>query len=68
MLEEMFEAATIHRYIESEQVTGWFTIINENLAVPFETNVFGAPVTVEHVSWIMREISGAASRPREYAV
>jgi hypothetical protein len=23
-------------YNESEQITGWFTVIDENLAVPFE--------------------------------
>ena len=40
-LEEMIEAATIDCYSESEQVTGFFILINENLAVPFETTVFG---------------------------
>ena len=36
-LEEMIEQATVDAYNESEQITGWFTMIDENLAVPFET-------------------------------
>src|SRR5271167_3208845 len=46
-LEEMIEQATVDAYNESEQITGWFTMIDENLAVPFETTVLGVPVTVE---------------------
>lgn len=45
----MIEAATIDAYGESEQVTGWFTMIDENLAVPFGTKVLGVTVTVERV-------------------
>ena len=48
-LAEMIEQATVDCYNESEQMTGWFTTIEENLAVPFETAVLGAPVTVERV-------------------
>ena len=48
-LEEMIEQATVDAYNESEQITGWFTMIDENLAVPFETTVLGVPVTVERV-------------------
>jgi len=48
-LEEMIEEATVDCYNESEQITGWFTTIDENLAVPFETTVLGVPVTVERV-------------------
>jgi calcium binding protein len=48
-LEEMIEEATVDCYNESEQVTGWFTMIEENLAVPFETTVLGVQVTVEGV-------------------
>ena len=47
-LEEMIEQATVDACNESEQVTGWFTMIEENLEVPFETTVF-IPVTVERV-------------------
>jgi hypothetical protein len=48
-LAEMTEEATVDAYNESEQVTGWFTMIADNLVVPFETTVLGAPVTVERV-------------------
>ena len=45
----MIEQATVDAYNESEQITGWFTMIEENLGVPFETAVLGVPVTVEGV-------------------
>jgi calcium binding protein len=48
-LEEMIEEATVDAHNESEQITGWFTVIDENLRVPFETSVLGVPVTVECV-------------------
>ena len=48
-LEEMIEAATVDCYNESEEITGWFTMLDENLMVPFETTVLGVPVTVERV-------------------
>ena len=48
-LEEMIEEATVDCHDESEQMTGWFTMIDENLAVPFETMVLGVKVTVERV-------------------
>jgi hypothetical protein len=48
-LVEMIEEATVDAYGESEQTTGWFTMIDENLAVPFETTVLGVSVMVERV-------------------
>ena len=48
-LAEMIEQATVDAYGDSEQNTGWFTVIEENLAVPFETTVLGGPVTVERI-------------------
>jgi len=48
-LQEMIEQATVDAYDESEQITGWFTMIEENLAVPFETMVLGVSVTVERI-------------------
>jgi hypothetical protein len=41
---------------ESEQVTGWFTMIEENLVTPFETLVLGVPVTVERVDLDRMEV------------
>jgi hypothetical protein len=48
-LEAMIEEATVDCYSGSEQLAGWFTVIEGNLAVPFETTVLGVPVTVEGV-------------------
>jgi hypothetical protein len=48
-LAQMIEQATIDAYGESEQITGWFTMIDENLAKPFETMVLGVSVIVERV-------------------
>ena len=45
----MIEEATVDAYGESEQTTGWFTMIDDNLAIPFEVTVLGAPVVVERV-------------------
>jgi hypothetical protein len=36
-------------YNDSEQVCGLFTLLEEALAVPFETTVLGVPVTVTRV-------------------
>src|SRR5215218_5743280 len=42
----MIEAATVDAYGESEQATGWFTMLEEHLELPFETTVLGTSVTV----------------------
>lgn len=46
----MAEEATVDCNDESDQLMGWFTMIEENLECPFETVVLGIPVTVERVS------------------
>jgi uncharacterized protein (UPF0262 family) len=48
-LDEMIEEATVDCYNESEKATGLFTLLEENLAVPFETVILGVEVTVEKV-------------------
>ena len=40
-LEELIEQATVDCYNEEEQVTGLFTMIEDNLAIPFEKSVLG---------------------------
>ena len=45
----MIEQATVDAYNESEQATGFFTMLEENLRVPFATRVLGVEVTVERV-------------------
>jgi len=48
-LDAMVEEATVDCYNESEQVTGLFTVIEDELTVPFKTQVLGVDVTVERV-------------------
>ncbi len=48
-LEQMIEEATVDCHDESEQTAGWFTMLDENVVVPFETTVLGVLVTVERV-------------------
>jgi hypothetical protein len=48
-LHAMIEEATVDAYDEEEQLGGFFNMIEENLAVPFETTVLGVTVTVEGV-------------------
>ena len=48
-LAAMIEEATIDAYDESEQATGWFTMFEEHLELPFETQVLGTPVTVASI-------------------
>lgn len=42
----MIEEATVDAYDESEQATGWFTMFEEHLHLPFDTEVLGVRVTV----------------------
>lgn len=46
----MVEEATVDCYNDDEEATGLFTMIEENLALPFETEVLGVPVTVKKVA------------------
>lgn len=48
-LNEMIEEATVDCYNESEQITGFFTMIDENLRVPFEVSILGVAVVVERI-------------------
>lgn len=64
-LEAMVEEATVDCYNESEQVTGLFTMTEENLQLPFETTVLGVPVTVARVDLNHRdEIVAICARGR----
>jgi hypothetical protein len=47
--EELVEEATVDAYNESEQASGFFTMMEDNLELPFQTEVLGVPVTVEKV-------------------
>ncbi|MGH9367176.1 MAG: calcium-binding protein [Thermoanaerobaculia bacterium] len=45
----MVEEAIVDAYGESEQAVGLFTMIEDNLGLPFETKLLGVDVKVEHV-------------------
>ena len=48
-LDEMIEEATVDANGESEQVTGFFTLLEEQIKVPFKTEMLGMTVTVEEL-------------------
>src|SRR5580693_2464363 len=50
-LDELVEEATIDAYGESEQVTGFYTMMENDLSLPFETEILGVPVTVESIDF-----------------
>jgi hypothetical protein len=45
-LNKLIEEATVDCYNQEEQASGFFTMIEQNLAVPFATRVLGVEVTV----------------------
>ena len=45
-LAAMIEEATVDAYGESEQTTGWYTMLEEHVALPFDTTVLGVSVKV----------------------
>ena len=45
----MVPEATVDCYNDGGEVTGFFTMIGDNLATPFETRVLGVSVLVEGV-------------------
>ena len=46
VLDALVEEAIVDCYNESEQATGLYTMIEDHLKVPFETEVLGVAVTV----------------------
>jgi hypothetical protein len=48
-LDALIEEATVDAYGDEEQRGGLFTMIEEHLTLPFETELLGVPVTVEGV-------------------
>jgi hypothetical protein len=48
-LDDMIEEAIVDAYGESEQTVGFYTMLKDNLATPFKTEVLGVEVTVERI-------------------
>lgn len=53
-LEALVSEATVDCSDEEEQVTGLYTMIVDNLAVPFQTTILGVDVTVEDIDMTVR--------------
>lgn len=54
-LDALVAEAVVDCYVESEEITGLYTMMNLHLAVPFKTMVLGVPVTVERVDLNQRQ-------------
>ena len=48
-LAALIEEATIDAYSESEQRVGFYTLLDERLKTPFDTEILGVTVTVERI-------------------
>ena len=48
-LDELVEEALVDAYGESEEVTGFYTMMENDLRLPFETKVLGMSVMVERI-------------------
>jgi hypothetical protein len=48
-LDELIEEATVDAYNDHEQITGLFTMLDEHLAVPFDTELLGITITVKKI-------------------
>lgn len=65
-LAEMIEEATVDAYDEMEQATGWYTMFENHLSLPFATEVLGTAVTVTRIDLRDRgEIVAVCTRGRD---
>jgi hypothetical protein len=49
-LEALIEEAVVDAYDDEERRMGFFTMLEDNIAVPFETEVLGVPVEVTAIA------------------
>ena len=61
-LNAMIAEAIIDAHDEDEQVSGFYNILEEKLAVPFETTVLGFAVTVEGIGLTSSGITATCVR------
>jgi hypothetical protein len=64
-LDALVAQATIDCYNEGEQLTGLFTMIEDNLALPFTTEILGVEVAVRRVDVRGDRIVAICHRGRE---
>jgi hypothetical protein len=48
-LDQMIETAIVDAYGESEQILGFYTMLEDTLELPFKTKILGVEVTVERI-------------------
>jgi hypothetical protein len=48
-LDRMIDEAVVDAYGESEQMVGFYTMLEDSLVVPFDTEILGVEATVERV-------------------
>jgi hypothetical protein len=56
-LDELVQEAIVDAYGEEEQLVGFYTMIEENLALPFRTRVLGIEMSVEGIELTDRGIT-----------
>jgi hypothetical protein len=61
-LDELVEQAVVDAYGDDEQMTGFYTMIEGNLALPFTTTVLGVEANVEGVDLTDSGIVAICSR------
>ncbi len=49
LLDAMIEEATVDAYNDDEQITGLFTMLEEHLELPFDTEMLGITITVTKI-------------------
>ena len=64
-LDEMVAEAIVDAYNDDEQLVGLYTMIESNLAVPFDTTVLGVEVTVLKVDLRGDEVVAVCRRGRD---
>ena len=64
-LDELVADAVVDAYNDDEQLTGLYTMIEESLAMPFDTRVLGVEVTVRRVDLQAEGIVAICQRGRD---
>jgi hypothetical protein len=64
-LDELVAEAVVDAYNDDEQLTGLYTMIEENLVMPFDTRVLGVEVTVRRVDLQAEGIVAICQRGRD---
>ena len=52
-------------YDDYEQLTGFFTMLDDNLELPFETEILGVTVSVQRIDTLRDEIAAICRRGRK---